>query len=84
MPSTSFLEMLLAGAAFSISGSLTISLGFVYSKENNGGFCLPCVLFATGYRGHSNHSHAAGFLYVSEYPDPAEDPVYPVGNILHC
>ena len=54
MPSTSFLEMLLAGAAFSIglSGSLTISLGFVYSKEKNGGFCLPCVFFATsGYRG---------------------------------
>ena len=51
MPSTTFLEMLLAGAAFSISGSLTINLGFVYSEEKNGGFCLPCVLFATGYRG---------------------------------
>ena len=37
------------GVVFSIGGFFSI---LVFSKQENGSFCLPCVLFATsGYHG---------------------------------
>ena len=84
MPSTSFLEMLLAGAAFSIIGSLTISLGLSTAKKRMKAFVshvcsLPQATVATA----TTAMQQASCMF-RKYPDPAEDPVYPAGNILHC